>query len=249
MSEKITEVLKKIKHGIIVSCQAIPGNPLIEECARNMLLMADCAVAGGCAGFRANSPENIKPIKEKYPDYPMIGIWKVVTNNNPVFITPSMREVDALAKLGCEIIAADCTNQINADGLYAWEIIKQIKAKYPDIAVMADIATIEDAKIAANEGADIIATTLNGYTAESDVKFTIGCSEGEPNFSLLRQIKKENFDQMILYEGRIWTKENAVECFKEGADCICVGKAITNPYKITERFVNAVDGYFNNKQQ
>lgn len=237
------ETFKKIQNGIIVSCQAVSGNPLERECSRNMLLMAECAVKGGAAGFRVNSPENIKPIKEMFPDVPVIGIWKVYSDN-PVYITPTMKEVDALAALGCEIIAADCTDQINAEGRYAWEIIRQIKEKYPEIVVMADIATLEEAKIAAREGADIIATTMSGYTNQSKVKVVDQTPDGTPDFDLLQEIKALNLNRFILVEGRIWTREEAVECFRLGADCICVGKAITNPYKITARFVNAVKDFF-----
>jgi N-acylglucosamine-6-phosphate 2-epimerase len=212
-----------------------------------MLLMAECALKGGAAGFRVNSPENIKPIKDAFPDVPLIGIWKRHTDN-PVYITPTMAEVDALAELGCEIIATDCTNQVNAQGKYAWEIIKEIKSKYPDIVVMADIATVEDAKIAAREGADIIATTMSGYTEQSKVKVVDQTPDGTPDFDLLRELKAENLNSFILFEGRIWTREEAVECFAIGADCICIGKAITNPYKITARFVNAVNNFFNNDE-
>lgn len=241
---KREETLNKIRHGIIVSCQAVAGNPLEAEVARNMLLMADCAAKGGCVGFRANSPEVVKPIKDKYPDLVMIGIWKVVSEGNPVYITPSMKEVDALVECGCEVIACDCTNEKNVDGEYAWTIIKKIHDKYPDVCVMADIDTLDDALIAYREGADIISTTMNGYTPHSIVKHTPGSSEGTANFELLRQIKEKAPDCFLLHEGRIWTREDCVEAFRNGADCICVGKSITNPYKITERFVNAVNTYF-----
>lgn len=243
MSKK--EVLQRIKGGIIVSCQAVPGNPLYAECARNMLLMADCAVAGGAAGFRANAPENIKPIKEKYPDIPMIGIWKVHEGDNPVYITPSMKEVDALVELGCEIIAVDTTNQLNSRGRYAWEIIKEIKKKYPEVVIMADISSVEEAVISYREGADIIATTMAGYTVTSKVKVEDETPYGTPDFDVLKEIREALPDAFILFEGRIWTREEAVECFRLGADSICIGKAITNPYKITARFVEAVKNMSN----
>lgn len=242
------ETLNKIKNGVIVSCQAMPGNPFERECARNMLLMAECAVLGGTAGFRVNSPENIRPIKEKFPDVPVIGIWKKKTGN-PVYITPTMKEVDELVSAGCEIIAADCTDQINAEGRYAWELIKDIKEKYPDVVIMADIATVEEAKIAAREGADIIATTMSGYTAQSKVRVVDYTPDGSPDFELLREIKEANLGCFILVEGRIWTREEAVECFRLGADCVCIGKSITNPYKITARFVNAVNEYVGNPKR
>ena len=229
------EVLDSIRNGIIVSCQATEPNPMATP--ETLLLFADCAVMGGCVGFRANTPENIKPIKEKYPDYPMIGIWKIQTGDNEVYITPTMEAVDALVNLGCEIVAIDATNRKNAYGKYAWELIKPIKEKYPNIVVMADLATIEEARIAAREGADILATTLSGYTADTKEK------NKTADFQLVEDMRKEFPDKFILTEGKIWTREDAVKAYSCGANCVVVGTAITNPWMITNRFVKAVKEY------
>ena len=230
------EVLDILKDHLIVSCQGVAPNPVSTP--ERLCMMADCAVMGGAVGFRANEPQNIKIIKEKYPDMPMIGIWKIQTGDNEVYITPTMEAVDTIVELGCEIVALDATNRINAYGHYAWELIKQIKEKYPHIVVMADIATFEDAKIAAREGADIIATTLAGYTADSQEYKTTAA------FKLLKEIKEANFGKFILCEGKIWTREDAIEAFNSGANCVVIGTAVTNPEKITERFVGAIDQYF-----
>ena len=104
---------------------------------------------------------------------------------------------------------------------------------------MADIATLEDAKIAAREGADIIATTLAGYTADSQEYKTCAA------FPLLKQIKEANLGKFILCEGKIWTREDAVEAFESGANCVVIGTAVTSPWKITERFVTEIDKHFN----
>jgi len=231
------EVLETIRNHVIVSCQGVAPNPV---CTPELLtMMADCGVMGGCVGFRANEPQNIKAIKDKYPDMPMIGIWKIQTGDNQVYITPTMEAVDTIVELGCEIVAIDATNRINAYGHYAWELIKQIKEKYPNVVVMADIGTFEDAQIAAREGADIIATTLSGYTEESQEY------RHEAAFTLLRKIKLAGFAKFILCEGKMWSREDCVKAFDCGADCVVVGTAITNPWKITERMVKAVDKHFN----
>lgn len=232
------EVLNIIKDHVIVSCQGVEPNPVCTPEA--LLMMADCAVMGGAVGFRANTPPNVEIIKKKYPDMPMIGIWKIQTGDNEVYITPTMEAVDTLVDLGCEIVAIDATNRINAYGRYAWELIKEVKEKYPDVIVMADIATFEDAKIAAREGADIIATTLAGYTQDSQEYKTTAA------FNLLKQIKEANIAKFILCEGKIWTREDCIKAFESGADCVVVGTAITNPWKITERFTTAVKEHFNN---
>lgn len=237
--EKKQAVLAKIKNGVIISCQANKPNPMATP--ESLLLFADCAVMGGCVGFRANTPENIRPIKEKYPDYPMIGIWKISTGDNPVYITPTMEAVDTLVSLGCEIVAVDGTNRINAEGHYAWELLSQVKKKYPDVLVMADIATFEEAKIAAREGADIVSTTLSGYTEDTKDK------NQTADFELVKAIKQANLGLFVITEGRIWTREDAIKAYECGADCVVIGTAVTNPWKITERFVKAVEAYHADK--
>ena len=231
------EILDQIRNHVMVSCQAVEPNPFATP--ELLLKMADAAVMGGAAGFRANTPPNVKIIKEKYPDYPMIGIWKIQTGDNEVYITPTMEAVDELVALGCEIIAIDATDRVNAYGHKAWELIGQIKKKYPDVIVMADLGTIEDARIASREGADILATTLSGYTEASKDH------AGIPDFELVKAMKDEKLTDFVLMEGKIWTREDAVKAFESGADCIVVGTAITSPWKITERFVKEVDKHFN----
>src|SRR5699024_862912 len=111
--------------------------------------------------------------------------YKVVEGDNDVYITPNMDAVDALVELDCEIVAVDGTHRKNLRGDYAWELITKIKEKYPDQLVMADIATTEDARYANDAGADIIATTLSGYTKESS-DYT-----NKANFQLIKDIKNE----------------------------------------------------------
>lgn len=236
------EILEKIRGKVIVSCQANEeDNPFNSP--EGMVLMAKAAVVGGCAGFRANTPPNVKAIKEAFPDMPMIGIWKVVTEGIDVYITPTMKEVDVLVDLKSEIIAVDGTNRYNCEGKKAYELIRDIKAKYPEQLVMADIATLEEAHLCHEAGADIISTTLSGYTADSKEKYALGT-----DFELIRQIREEIPDAFINAEGRIWTREEAVEAFRCGADFVVIGTAITNPAKITERFVKHVGEKLGNLQ-
>ena len=223
--------LELIRGKILVSCQGTNEPFYLPE---HMLMMAKAAYAGGCAGFRANTPKNIKAIKEVFPDVPLIGIYKIVEGDSEVYITPNMEAVEDLRKLDCEIIALDATNRQNYRGQYAWEFLAEVKAKYPDQCLMADIDTIESAKLAVQAGANIIATTMAGYTADS-AEFK-NCA----NFGLLTQIKEEYPDKFVLAEGKIWTLDDAQKAFDSGADCIVIGTAITNPLAITERFVKNV---------
>ena len=238
----MNKVLEQIRGKLIISCQGGgPINPFGEP--EDMLKMAISAANGGCVGFRANMPENIKIIKDAYPDYPMIGIWKVMSEGCDVYITPTMKEVDALVELGCEIIAVDGTDRYNCEGKKAYELITDIKKKYPNQIVMADIATIKDAHLSYEAGADIISTTLSGYTDDSEDRYPLGC-----DFDLISQIRKEIPDAFINAEGRIWTREDAVKAFECGADIVVIGTAITSPMKITERFVKYVNEKLGNKE-
>ena len=180
----MNEILEKINGKLIVSCQANEEiNPFHSP--EEMLKMAQAGKIGGCVGFRANKPENVKIIKEAFPDMPMIGIWKVVTEGCDVYITPTMKEVDVLREIGSDIIAVDGTDRYNCEGKKAYELIREIKEKYPDQLVMADIATINDARKCVEAGADIISTTLSGYTEDSKDRYALGA-----DFELIKEIKK-----------------------------------------------------------
>lgn len=225
------EVLAKIKDKLIVSCQgnASDNNPFHRP--EDMLMMARAAKIGGCAGFRANTPPNIEAIKGEFPDMPMVGIWKVVTEGCDVYITPTMKEVDKLVELGCEIIAVDGTNRKNCEGNYAYELIGKIKAKYPDQIVMADLATLYEAEKCLEQGADIISTTLSGYTQETLDKYERGV-----DLDLIKEIRTKFPNAFINAEGRIWTLDDARNAFDYGADVVTIGTAITSPMAITKRF-------------
>lgn len=227
----MNKVFEKIDKRVIVSCQGNKDQgPFYTP--EHMLLLADAAVLGGACGFRANTPPNVKIIKDKYPDYPMIGIYKIVEGDNPVYITPTLAAVEELIRLGSEIVAIDATHRKNARGTYAWELIHDIKEKYPDQIVMADIATIEDARYASKAGADIIATTLSGYT-ESSKDYA-----HKANIELIRKIKEEKLTEFIIAEGKLWELADVQAAFEAGANTVVIGTAVNAPAAITRRFVN-----------
>ena len=229
-------VLDEIRGKVLVSCQGplVAGEPSPFWEPEHMRMFAQAAKNAGCVGFRANTPPNVKAIKEAYPDMPMIGIYKIVEDGSDVYITPNMYAIEALRDLNCEIIALDGTNRKNARGKYAWEFIAEVKEKYPNQVLMADIATLEDAKLSAAAGVDIIATTMCGYT-ENTKELKLVC-----NFQLLEDIKREIPDKFLICEGKIWTIDDAQKAFDSGADAIVIGTAITNPLAITRRFVDNV---------
>lgn len=222
------EVLKRIRKQMIVSCQGYDERTF--HTAEDMLAMANAAYLGGCAGFRLNSPTSVRLVKERFPTMPIIGIWKQEHAGSEVYITPDVASILALRKAGADMIAVDATMRKNHLGEYGWQTIQRAKDLDPSLVLMADCASFEDAQAAVKAGADIIGTTMSGYTSYSEPK------EG-PDFKML-QACHEYLPCFLICEGRIWTREDAKKCFEAGADAIVVGTAITNPKMITERFIH-----------
>lgn len=224
-----TEILEKIKGGLIVSCQALPTEPLYDSYI--MSKMAWAAYLGGAVGIRANTVVDIKAIKEKV-DLPVIAIIKEEYPDSGVYITPTMNEVDALVEVGCEIIALDATKRVRPNGVTLEEFFKEVRAKYPNQLFMADTSCFEEGKKAEELGFDLIGTTMAGYTP-----YTKGTSL--PDFTLMERYVKE-LNTPVIAEGGIWVPEDLKKAIDIGVHAAVVGTAITRPMDITKRFVNAI---------
>lgn len=223
------EILKKIRGGLVVSCQALETEPLYSSFI--MGRMAYAAMEGGAVGIRANTPQDIAEIRRNV-DLPVIGLYKVVTEGSDVYITPTMAEIDALMEAGPEIIAMDATDRVRANGMTIREFFPQVREKYPDMLFMADCSTYEDALRAQELGFDLAGTTLCGYTEE-----TAGTEI--PCYELLRKMSG-NLSIPVIAEGGIWERAQLQEAFACGIHAAVVGTAITRPRDITRRFVEAI---------
>ena len=225
---KKDEVLKRLKGGLIVSCQALEGEPLYREEGGVMSLMALAAKEGGACAIRTNGITDLKTIKG-IVDLPIIGHIKKVYEGYEPYITPTLEEVDALVESGCHIIAIDATKRLRVGNVTIETFVEQIKEKYPTQLLMADISTFEEGEVASKLGFDFISTTLSGYTSYSSKK------EG-PDLDLLEQLVNK-LETPIVAEGRIHYPEQAKRALETGAYCVVVGGAITRPKEITARFV------------
>lgn len=223
------EILNKIKGKLIVSCQALETEPLYDSYI--MSKMAWAAYLGGAAGIRANTVADIKAIKEKV-DLPVIGIVKQVYPDSDVYITPTMKEVDALVDAGCEIIAVDATNRPRPENVAFEEFFTQVRKKYPNQLFMADTSCFDEGALAEKLGFDLIGTTMAGYTP-----YTKGTPL--PDYTLMQKYVTE-LNTPVIAEGGIWAPDELKKAMDIGVHAAVIGTAITRPMDITKRFVQAI---------
>lgn len=224
--------IESIKGKLIVSCQALPEEPLHSSFI--MGRMAVAAEQGGAVGIRANTKEDIIEIK-KQVTLPVIGIIKRDYEDSKVFITATMKEIDELVEAESDIIALDATNNIRPNGQSLKELFEEIKKKYPEQLLMADCSTDEEALYADRLGFDFIGTTLVGYTDQSkDLKIEAN------DFKIMREILA-NVTHPVIAEGNIDSPEKAKRVLELGCYSVVVGSIITRPQIITERFVSAIN--------
>ena len=223
------DIKKILNRGLIVSCQALKGEPLYGS--KNMALMAIAAESGGAIGIRANTPQDIKAIK-KCVKIPIIGIYKIEYPNCDVYITPTKESAKNVALSGAEIIAIDATDRTRPKGLTAKELINYIHNKL-NRYVMADISTYEEGIKAEEMGADLVATTLSGYTLYSP-------KTDKPDLKLVKRLANK-LKVPVIAEGKIKNPEDAGKAIEAGAYAVVVGSAITKPQRITSWYVEAIN--------
>jgi N-acylglucosamine-6-phosphate 2-epimerase len=224
MKRALADILSQIKGSLIVSCQALPHEPL--HGAEIMARMAVAAVQGGACGIRANTPPDIQAIR-RVVDLPIIGLFKEEFPGYPVYITPTLEHACAIAEAGADIIAIDATSRPRPAG----DLVTFIRQIHDETGcpVLADISTLEEGVAAIAAGADLVSTTMSGYTPYSPQRKS-------PDLQLVAQLVK-NVRVPVVAEGRYHTPDLARDALAHGAHAVVVGGAITRPQEITRRFV------------
>ena len=224
------KILEQLKNNIIISVQAMPNEPLYDEVCINALIKS--VLNGGAKGLRVAGERDVINAK-KMTDVPVIGITKpskIPANYKElVYITPSIKDVQLLINAGADIIAFDGTFRNRGNNENISEIIDFIHQNKK--LAMADVSTYEEGLLNTLLGADIISTTLAGYTTHSETNST------EPNFELVEKLVK-TIKKPVFLEGRVWYPEEVKKAFEIGAHSVVIGSAVTRPHLITKRFTN-----------
>ncbi|MFD0714261.1 N-acetylmannosamine-6-phosphate 2-epimerase [Paenibacillus sp. GCM10027626] len=225
-------MIASLKNKIIVSCQAWPGTPFYGD-PRFMRAMAESALLGGARGIRANGADDVREIKTTV-NLPLIGINKLPDRRGVRIITPDFESARVLAEAGADMIAVDATVENRADEAELRQLIAEIHNRLA-LPVMADISNVEEAVRAERLGADVVATTMAGYTPYTEKEKTKG-----PDFELISRIVSR-VKVPVIGEGRFALPSDAHEAIAVcGAHSVVVGTSITAPWEVTARFVRAI---------
>jgi N-acylglucosamine-6-phosphate 2-epimerase len=216
-----------IRNGLVVSCQVPVSSPLARPSI--IAAMALAAEKQGAAGVRINGATNISLTRKKVK-VPIIGIEKIRVPRSAVYITPTFESLRRTYNAGADIVAMDFTARRRPGGEDLKRILERARRQF-DVVLMADVATLEEGLTAAQLGADLVGTTLFGYTEETSHR------KG-PAFALLRRLVRR-LDVPVILEGGVRSPRDVRKAFDLGAHAVVVGTAITNMEWLTRWFVAA----------
>ncbi len=220
----LSDLLRDLHGALVVSCQADPGSPLADP--SHIVAIAAAVVAGGARAVRIEGFTNISAVKARIA-VPVIGLVKSPRAGSEVYITPALEDIDEVAGAGADIIAFDGTARPRPVTVGA---LVDAVHRQGRIA-MADISTVEEARSALAAGADVVGTTMAGYTSYSR-------GDPGPDFGLMQALQRVSIP--FIAEGRIWTLDDALRCLELGANFVVVGSAITRPTMIAEHFSKGI---------
>ena len=222
--------IERLKNGVIVLCHAEGDEPF--NFPNYIAAFAKAAEMGGAVGIRVQGTDNIKSVRSTVK-LPIIGISRGSYADGWALITPDVSDVESLISAGADIVALDVTQRVRPNGMDGFEFLELLRKRFR-IPLIADVSTYIEGVRATELGADMIATTLSGYT-----QYTEDRADDFPDFNLIERLTAE-IHIPVIAEGRIWTPSEAAHALKCGAYAVVVGSAITRPRVITQRFVEVL---------
>ncbi|MET9022361.1 putative N-acetylmannosamine-6-phosphate 2-epimerase [Actinopolymorpha sp. NPDC004070] len=226
-SAAASAAVQALEGGLVVSCQAGAGHPLADP--EIIARLAACAELGGAVGVRVESAEDVRAVRSRI-GLPVIGIRKVEVGAHRPFITPTLADCAALADAGADIIALEAVPDNRAHADEAADLIRVVREELGR-PVMADVSTLEEGLAAWAAGADLVGTTLSGYTLAS-------ASRVGPDLGLVADLARHGVRAVL--EGRVDRPEQVRAAFEAGAWTVVVGTAITDPISLTRRYAAGV---------
>ena len=221
-------LIDAMRGGLIVSCQAPDGHPMRDTAT--IVRMALAGAMGGAVAIRCGGYGGVADVQAvvRAVDLPVIGLTK--DGMRGVYITPSVAAVVAVPRAGAHLVAFDATDRPRPDDSTVSDSVAAAHAE--GVLAMADVATVDEARAAFGAGADLISTTLAGYT-------TPGPTPKGPDVTLIGEIRAALPEAFVIAEGRYHSPDNVAAALRQGADAVVVGTAITDPVWITRRFAQA----------
>ena len=219
-----------LKRGLIVSCQAVKGEPLYGYGI--MHLFAKAAKDGGATGIRA-LVDDVDSIKDEV-NLPIIGLVKEIYEDSEIYITPTKAEVDRLLATKCDVLCMDATLRSRPGGITLEELYAYARENANGREIMADVSTIEEAINADRIGFDYISTTMRGYTPYTK-EYEI------PDVDFVKECKDKVKNAKVIAEGGVFEVSHMEAISKVNPYAVVVGSAITRPKVITERLLGALN--------
>lgn len=216
----LTEFLGLAGHSpLIASAQASPGSPLADP--KTLVKLAGASLAEGVCMLRVEGVETVREMHKAF-DAPLIGLIKKPHPNSDVYITPTLAEVNALLAERCALIALDGTARPRPGKEKLSQLIEAIHAG--GALAMADCDSVASAQFAVGAGADLVGTTLAGYT-------TMPSTPG-PDIELVRALAAR-VTVPVIAEGRFTERWQVEAALRAGAAAVVVGGALNDPVKQT----------------
>ena len=221
--------MNHLKRGLIVSCQAVKGEPLYGYGI--MHLFAKAAKEGGATGIRA-LVDDVDSIKDEV-GLPIIGLVKEIYDDSEIYITPTKKEIDRLLATKCDVLCMDATLRTRPEGETLEGLYEYARANANGREIMADVSTLEEAINADKLGFDYISTTMRGYTPYT-TQYEI------PDVDFVAECQKQVKNAKVIAEGGVFEISHMEKISEVNPYAVVVGSAITRPKVITERLLGAL---------